>query len=159
MMIKPPHQDLLRLQPQKVIDHLSLLTKGRQLWTQLNVQMCQQTPPDDLPNQPMNQVLPPFYNIARADIHHRTPNVFRSRNSDVNVVGILKDVEFTACRFVENSCIDCARYGIVDQLTQDEPVFTFVKKLHRVCWDWETVPNMWIVFDHLNNTINSPTCA
>lgn len=117
---------------------------------QLNIHLCQQTSPNNLPNETQDQMFPSLSDIARSDVHNGATDTFRRSNNDIVVFGDLESVErFTRGWFVENTEVDCVGYGVVDEFAKDETIFTVVEELHCVCWDGETVAYFWIVLDDL----------
>ena len=68
MIVKPTKQDLVWSQPEKVVDSLSFLAETVQLRVKLDIDLAEQSPSNDLPNQAEDQVLSSLLDVSRADI-------------------------------------------------------------------------------------------
>ena len=121
---------------------------------ELDIDLSQKTPPNDLPNETKNKMLAALRDIGRSDVDHRATDTLGGSNHDVVVLSDLESVErFSWLWLVENTRIDRIRNGVIDELTKEQSIFAFIKKLHGIGWDRIATPNIWIVFDHLSNVI------
>lgn len=127
MVVEPPKQNLIWRQPQELLQRLPIIQQAIQLRVDLDVDLTQQTPADDLPDQAENEVLFPLLQIVRSDIDDRASDTLCRGDDDVVVFGHLECVECTRLAslgrcFVEDSLVDRIGYRVVDQLTQDKTV-------------------------------------
>ena len=171
--IEPPQQDLIRRQPQELFQRLPIIQQPVQFGVMLDVNLAQETTPDDLPDQPEDQVFPSFRDVLRTDVDDGASDTLGRRDDDVVVFGDLKGVEF-ALRggLVENPIVNGVGHRIVDQFTQDQTVCSsarlsagpstdayrawsdwrtsaFVEQLHGVGGDWQQVPNIGVSRQYL----------
>jgi hypothetical protein len=117
---------------------------------ELNIDLGQKTPSDDLPNETKDKMLAAFRDITRSDVDHGASNTLGGRNNDVVVFSNLEGIQrFSWLWFVENSRINGVSYGVVNEFAKDQSILAFVKKLHSISWDRITTSNIWIIFDHL----------
>lgn len=68
VVVEPPEQDLIRRQPQKLFQRLAVVQQAVQFRVDLDVDLAEQAPTDNLPNETENQVFSSFFDIGRADI-------------------------------------------------------------------------------------------
>ena len=117
---------------------------------ELDIDLGQKTPSDDLPNETKDKMLAAFRDISRPDVDNGASNTLGGCNDDVVIFSDLESIQrFSWLWFVENSCINCVSHGVIDELAKDQSILAFVKKLHGISWDRITISNIWIVFDHL----------
>lgn len=64
MIVKPPHQDLVRSQSQQVLDCLPVLAQPVQLWMELDIDLGKETPADDLPDETKDEMFASLGNIG-----------------------------------------------------------------------------------------------
>lgn len=64
MVVEPPQQDLLRRQPQELLQSLAVFEETIELRMQLNINFAQQPSSDDLPDQTKDQVLRACHDIS-----------------------------------------------------------------------------------------------
>lgn len=98
----------------------------------LDVDLGEQTPSDDLPNETKNQMLSTFRDIRRPDVDDGTPNTLGRGDNDVIVFGNLESVEgfYLTGRLVDgwlvqDSLIDSVGYRVIDKLAENETVCCF----------------------------------
>jgi len=121
---------------------------------ELDIDLSQKTPSDDLPNETKDEMLAALRDISRSDVDHRASNTFGRRNNDVVVLGDLESVQrFPWLWFVENSRINCVRNGVVDEFTKDQSIFALIEKLHGISWDRITTSNIRIILDNLSRVL------
>ena len=117
---------------------------------ELDIDLGQETPSDDLPNETKDKMFAAFRDIRRSDVDHGASNTLGGCNDDVVVFSDLESIQrFSWLWLVENSRINCVGYGVIDELAKDQSILAFVKELHGISWDRITTSNIWIVFDHL----------
>lgn len=125
--VEPPEQDLVRRQPEELLERLALVEQPVQLRMVLDVNLAEQSPPDDLPDQPKDEVFGPVRNVRRANVDDRAPDSLGRGDDNVVVLGDLERVERLGLalghgRLVENSLVDRVRNRVVDELAQDQTV-------------------------------------
>lgn len=145
----------------------------------LDINLTQQTPPDNLPDQPQNQMFSPFFQITRTDVDYGTSDTFCRSDDDIVIFCHLECVEgfwFPFGEwFVEDTFIDGFRDGVVDQLAQDETIYTglgragswktapftatFVEQLHSICRDRQNMIQIRIASQNLSTQLDSETEA
>lgn len=64
MIVEPSQQDLLRRQSQELLQGLAVLQQTVQLRVQLDVNLAQQSPTNDLPDQTQHQMLAHFDDVS-----------------------------------------------------------------------------------------------
>lgn len=146
VVVDPAQQDLLRRQAQELLECLIVLQQPVQLRVQLNVDLAEQTSPDNLPDQTQNQVLAYFDNVSSTNVNHRTPNTLCGLNDNVVVLGEVEVVQRLdlLARLVQDTLVDCVRYAVVDQLGQHETVLARIKHLEGVGGEGQAVANVWV---------------
>ena len=78
----------------------------------LDVDICEQTLPDNLPNKTEDEMFSALRKVRRADVHHGATNTLRGRNDDVVVLRNLERIQrFVGVRLVQDTSIDGVRYG------------------------------------------------
>ena len=92
MVVEPPKQNLVRSQPEEVIDRLALFAKTVQLGMELDINLTEQASPDDLPNQAEDQMLPSLLDIRGTDVDNRASNSLRGCDDNVVVLGHLESI-------------------------------------------------------------------
>ena len=68
MVVKPSQEDLVRRQSEKVINCLALLAQTVQFGMELNIDLTQKTPSDNLPDKSENEMLTTLSEIVGADV-------------------------------------------------------------------------------------------
>lgn len=68
MIVKPTEQDLIRREPEELLERLVLIQQAVQLGVQLDVDLGQEPLPNDLPDEAEDEVLPAFDEIRRSDV-------------------------------------------------------------------------------------------
>jgi putative heme degradation protein len=129
---------------------------------QPQIDLSQQTSPDDLPDQAQNQMFPSFCDVTRSNVDNRTPDTFSGRYNDVVVFGDLERVQGFTCgrmRFVENTDIDGIRDGIVNQFAKNETILAVIKQLHGLSRNRETIADVWVVLNDLNHNNSQMSMA
>ena len=117
---------------------------------ELDIDLSQKTPSDDLPNETKDKMLAALRDISRSNVDHGASDTLGRCNNDVVVFSDLESVQrFSWLWFVENSRVDCVSNGVIDEFTKDQSIFAFIKKLHGISWDRIATSNIWIIFDHL----------
>ena len=101
---------------------------------QLDIDLAQETSPDDLPDQTQNQVFLDLYNVSTANVHHRATNTLCRLNHDVVVLCHVEGVQCLdlLADSVQDTLVDGVRYAVVDELGQDQTVLAVVKHLKGV---------------------------
>ena len=101
---------------------------------QLDIDLAQETSPDDLPNQTQNQVFLDLDNVSTANVHHRATNTLCRLNHDVVVFCHVEGVQCLdlLADSVEDTLVDGVRYAVVDELGQDQTVLAVVEHLEGV---------------------------
>lgn len=150
VVVEPAQQDLVRSQPQEVVNRLALFTQTVQFRVNLDIHLRQQTSPDDLPNETQDQVLSSFNDIGGADVDDGAADSFGGRDDNVVVLGHLESIEGLARRgFVQDTRVNRLGYGVVDQFAKDETIASFVKQLHGVRWNGEASADVRIFCKNL----------
>jgi len=150
MVVEPSKEDLVRGKAEEVFDGLSFFAQAVELRMQLDVDLGEKTPSNDLPDETKDQMLATLCKVRRPNVDHGTADTLGRSDDDIVVFGDLESIKwFFGGRFVEHARIDSIGDGIVDQLAQDETVLALVEKLHRIGWDGVSVPNVWIIFNDL----------
>jgi hypothetical protein len=117
---------------------------------ELDIDLSQKTPSDDLPNEPKDKMLAALRDIRRSDVDHRASDTLGGSNNNVVVLGDLESVQsFSWLWFVEDTRINCVGDGVIDEFTKDQSILALIEKLHGISWDRITTSNIWIIFDHL----------
>jgi len=149
MIVEPPQEDLIRGEPQQILDSLSLFTETIQFGMKLYVDLAEQSTSDDLPDETEDKVFSAFLKILGTNVDHRASDSFRGRDNDVVILRHLESIDlFARARLVQNTHINRIRDRVVDEFTKDQPITTFVEQLHGVCGDRKSVADVRIAFEH-----------
>lgn len=113
---------------------------------QLNINLAQETSPDDLPNQTQNQVFLDLDDVSTANVHHRATNTLCRLNYDVVVLGHVEGVQSLdlLADSVEDTFVDGVRYAVVDELGQDQTVLAVVEHLKGVGVERQQAANIGV---------------
>jgi hypothetical protein len=150
VVVEPSQEDLVRGQLEQIFNSLSFLAQPVKLRMELDVDLGEQTSPDDLPNETKDEMFPTFCEIRCANVDDRATDTFRRGDDDVVVLGYLEGVQRLLGRgFVEDTRINGVGYGVVDQLAQNQAVLAFVEDLHGIGRDWEAARNIGVVLNDL----------
>ena len=146
VVVEPSQQDLLRRQAQELLECLVIFQQSVQLRVQLDVDLAEQTSPDDLPDQTQNQMLAHLNDVPTANVDNGTPNTLCRLNNDVVVLGEVEVVQLLDlfARLVENTLVDCVGYAVVDQLRQHETILALIEHLEGVGREGQAVANVWV---------------
>jgi hypothetical protein len=93
VVVEPPEEDLVGCQPEQVVDRLAVLAEAVQLGVDLDIDVVQETPADDLPDETEDEMLATLCNVRGTDVDYGTPNSFCRCDNDVVVFGDLEVVE------------------------------------------------------------------
>ena len=93
VVVEPPEKDLVGRQPEQIVDRLAVLAEAVQLGVDFDVDVVQETPADDLPDEAKDEVLATLCDVRRTNVDHRTPNGFCRGDNDVVILGDLEVVE------------------------------------------------------------------
>jgi hypothetical protein len=74
--VEPPQEDLIWRQPQELVQRLPLIQQPIQLRVMLDVDLAEQSPPNDLPDEAEDEVLPTLGNVGRADVNDGAADTF-----------------------------------------------------------------------------------
>ena len=149
MVVKPTQKDLIRGEPQQILDCLALFAEAIQFGVKFYVDLAEQPASDNLPDETEDQMLSALLDVLRTDVNHRAPDGLGGRDNDVVVLSHLEGINlFAWSGLVQNSHIDRIRDRIIDEFTKDQPVATLVEQLHGVRGDWNPVADVRIAFKH-----------
>ena len=154
MIVEPSQEDLIRGEPQQILDSLSLFTETVQFWMKFDVDLTEQSTSDDLPDKTEDEMLSAFLKILGTDIDHRASDSLCRRDNDIVILRHLERIDlFARSRLVQNAHINRIRDRVVDEFTKDQPITTFVEQLHGVRGDRKSVADVRIAFEHRVNVI------
>lgn len=91
-----------------------------------------------------------FHDVPASNVHNRATNTLRRFNYDVVVLRHVEGIQsfdFLPCA-VENTLIDGVRDTVVDQLRENQPIFTLVKHLEGIGREWESASNIRIASEN-----------
>ena len=87
---------------------------------ELDIDLGQKTPSDDLPNETKDKMLAAFRDISRSDVDHGASNTLGGCNNYVVVFSNLESIQrFSWLWFVENSHINCVSNRVIDEFAKD----------------------------------------
>lgn len=134
MVIEPPKQDLLWWEAQELVEGLVFFKQPVQFRVQLDINLAKQTPTDDLPDQAKNQVLPHFNDISTSNIHNRTTDTLCRVDNDVVVLSHVESIQLLQLLSnpVQYTLINGIWNTVVDELRENETIFTLVEHLERI---------------------------
>lgn len=144
VVVEPAQQNLLRRQAQELLECLVVFQQPVQLGVQLDVDLAEQTSPDDLPDQTQNQVLAHLDDVSTANVDDRTPNTLGRLNDNVVVLGEVEVVQLLdlPAGLVQDTLVDCVGHAVVDELGQHETVLALVEHLKGVGGEGQAVANV-----------------
>lgn len=130
MEVEPPQQDLIRRQPQELLQRLSVVQQPVELGVVLDVDLAEETSSNDLPDESEDEMFGSVGDIGRTDVDDRASDTIGRGDDDVVVLCDLEGVESFGLSledggFVENSLVDGVGNGVVDELGENE----------TVCWE------------------------
>lgn len=113
---------------------------------EFDVDLAQETPADDLPNEAKNKVFANLDDIATSDVHNRTTNTFGRVDNDVVIFSHVKSIKLLDLfpGLVQDTLINSIGNAIVDQLRQYQSIFAFIEHFEGVCWERQKMANIWI---------------
>lgn len=94
VVVEPSKQDLVWRKSQKLLQRLSIVQKTVQFGVDLDVDLAEQTPSDNLPDETENEMFTTFGDILRTNVNDGTSDTFRRSDDNVVVFGHLKGVEW-----------------------------------------------------------------
>lgn len=113
---------------------------------QLDINLAEQTSPDNLPNQTKNQMLSDLDDISTANVDDGAANTLRRLDDDVVVfckVEVVQRLELLA-GLVEYTLVNCVGYAVVDELGEHQAIFTGIEHLESVGREGQKVPNIGV---------------
>ena len=129
-----------------MLQRLAILEQPVQLGMQLDVDLAEQTSPDDLPDQTKNQMLSNLDNVSSANVDNRAADALCRFNDNVVVlskVEVVQRLDLLA-RFVEHTLVDGVRHAIVDEFGQDKAVFAGIEHLKGIGGEGQSVANVGV---------------
>jgi len=104
---------------------------------QLDINLPQQTPSNDLPNQPQNQMLPDLNDIPTTNIHDRASNTLRRLDNDIVILSHVESIKLLDLLAlpIQHTLVNGVRYAVVDELGEYQAVFATVEHLEGVEWE------------------------
>ena len=150
MVVEPSQQNLLWGQAQELLKCLVVLQQPVQFGVQLDIDLAEQTSPDDLPDQTQNQVLTHLDDITTANVDDGTPNALGRLDNNVVVLGEVEIVQLLdlLARLVQDTLVDCVGHAVVDELGQHETVLALVEHLEGIGGEGQAVADVRIASEH-----------
>src|SRR6186713_602413 len=101
---------------------------------QLDIDLAQQAPPNNLPDKSQNQMLPHLNDIPSANVHHRAPYTLRRLNNDVIILRIMKSIQRLELLpgLIQQPLSNGMWHPIVNKLSQHQAILTLIKHLKSV---------------------------
>jgi hypothetical protein len=117
---------------------------------QLDVDLAEQTSPDDLPDQPQNQMLSHLDNVSAANVDHGAAYALGGFDDNVVVLGHVKGVERLDLLAlpVQHALVNGVGHAVVDQLAQHQPVLALVEHLEGVGREGQAVADVRVACEH-----------
>jgi hypothetical protein len=117
---------------------------------QLDIDLAEQTSPDDLPDQTQNQVLTHLDDITTANVDDGTPNTLGRLDNNVVILSKVEIVQLLdlLARLVQDTLVDCVRHAVVDELGQHETILALVEHLEGVGGEGQAVADVRVASEH-----------
>jgi hypothetical protein len=117
---------------------------------QLDIDLAEQTSPDDLPDQTQNQVLTHLDDITTANVDDGTPNTLGRLDNNVVILSKVEIVQLLdlLARLVQDTLVDCVWHAVVDELGQHETILALVEHLEGVSGEGQTVADVRVASEH-----------
>lgn len=106
VIVEPAKQDLVRRQPQEILELLVLVQQPVKFRVELDVNTAQETFADDLPDQSEDEMLPPVGNILWTNVDDTASNTLGGGDDDVVVFRYLECVQSFGLWEVKNTGIN-----------------------------------------------------
>lgn len=134
MVVDPSEQDLLRGQPQELLQGFILVQQSVELGVKLDVNLPQESATDNLPDETEDEMFSDLNDISSANVDDGATNSLCGLNDNVVVLAHLEGVEIFGlfARYVENSFVDCVGDAVVDELGQHQTILALVKHLKSI---------------------------
>ena len=134
MIVKPAQQDLLGWQAQKLFERLVILQQAVEFGVEFDINLAQETAPNDLPDEPENEMLADFDDVAASNVDDGTANALGRVDDDVVILGHVEGIQRLElfAGLVQDALIDGIGDAVIDQLGQHQAILTLVKHLKGV---------------------------
>lgn len=146
MVVEPSQQDLLRRQPQELLQSLVFFQQTIEFRVELDVYFSEQTAADDLPDKTKDKMLADFNDVTSTDVDNGATDALGRLNDDVVVLAHLKSIEVLGLLAgqVQDPFIDSIRDTIVDELRKDQAILAVVEHFEGIGGEGEACAKVLI---------------
>jgi hypothetical protein len=146
VVVEPAQENLLRGQSQELLEGLIVLQQPVQLGVQFNVDLSQETSPDDLPYQTQDQMLSNLDNVSTANVDNGATDTLGRLNDNVVVLCKVEVVQLLdlPARLIQHTLVNGVWDTVIDELGQNETVLALIEHLKGVGGEWQAVANIGV---------------